>query len=143
MASAALLAKLGKRVLVLEQHHRPGGWCHSFERKGFKFSPGVHYLGELGAEVVAVTGHEVRAEVTLEAEDSYGEPDPALLMKVPADVIPEDARQVGREIDGEAEDGSSSTCRVVAIDAEGITVDGNHPLAGQALNFKLELVEIS
>jgi phytoene dehydrogenase-like protein len=35
-------------VLVLEQHYVPGGWCHSFTLGGYRFSPGVHYLGEMG-----------------------------------------------------------------------------------------------
>lgn len=92
----------------------------------------------------ALAGLEVdmHSEVTLEAEDSYGEPDPSLLMKVPNDVIPEGAQQVGMEIEGEAEDGSSRTFRIVAIDAEGITVDGNHPLAGRRLHFKMEVTNI-
>jgi len=92
----------------------------------------------------ALAGLEVdmHSEVTLEPEDGYGQPDPELLMKVPADVIPEGAHQVGMEIEGEAEDGSSRTFRVVAIDAEGITVDGNHPLAGRRLHFKMEVTDI-
>ena len=92
----------------------------------------------------ALAGLEVdmHCEVTLEAEDTYGEPDPELLLKVPADVIPEAAHQVGMEIEGETEDGSSRTFRVVAIDAEGITLDGNHPLAGKDLNFDIELMQI-
>ncbi|MFT4551979.1 MAG: all-trans-retinol 13,14-reductase [Chlamydiales bacterium] len=48
LASAVALAQAGKRVLVLEQHYVPGGWCHSFQLKGYRFSPGVHYIGELG-----------------------------------------------------------------------------------------------
>lgn len=92
----------------------------------------------------ALAGLEVdmHAEVTLEPADTYGEPDPALLMKVPVDAIPEGARQVGMEIEGEAEDGSTRTFRVVAVDAEGIIVDGNHPLAGRRLRFKMEVTDI-
>jgi phytoene dehydrogenase-like protein len=48
LAAAVALARAGKKVLVLEQHYLPGGWCHSFNLGGYKFSPGVHYLGELG-----------------------------------------------------------------------------------------------
>lgn len=48
MAAAVALAQGGKRVLVLEQHSLPGGWCHSFEMGGHQFSPGVHYIGGLG-----------------------------------------------------------------------------------------------
>ncbi|MGH7296352.1 MAG: phytoene desaturase family protein, partial [Polyangiaceae bacterium] len=48
LAAAVALAQAGKRVVVLEQHYLPGGWCHSFSLGGYRFSPGVHYLGELG-----------------------------------------------------------------------------------------------
>ncbi len=47
MAAAVALARAGEKVLVLEQHDTPGGWCHSFTLEGHKFSPGVHYIGEL------------------------------------------------------------------------------------------------
>jgi all-trans-retinol 13,14-reductase len=48
LAAAVALAQAGQKVLVLEQHYLPGGWCHSFHLEGYKFSPGVHYIGELG-----------------------------------------------------------------------------------------------
>ncbi|XP_060795433.1 inactive all-trans-retinol 13,14-reductase isoform X4 [Neoarius graeffei] len=41
MTVAATLAKLGKRVLVLEQHDKAGGCCHTFTEKGFEFEAGV------------------------------------------------------------------------------------------------------
>ena len=47
LASALCMARAGQRVLVLEQHYFPGGWCHSFPLEGFLFSPGVHYIGQL------------------------------------------------------------------------------------------------
>ncbi len=48
LSSAICLAKEGQKVLVLEQHDVPGGWCHSFYLKGHRFTPGVHYIGLLG-----------------------------------------------------------------------------------------------
>ena len=42
------LARAGRKVLVLEQHYVPGGWCHSFFLNGHRFSPGVHYIGMMG-----------------------------------------------------------------------------------------------
>src|SRR5438477_7358699 len=47
LTAAVALAHAGKKVLVLEQHYLPGGWCHSFSLGGYRFSPGVHYIGEL------------------------------------------------------------------------------------------------
>ena len=47
LSTALCLARAGQKVLVLEQHSVPGGWCHSFTLKGQRFSPGVHYIGLL------------------------------------------------------------------------------------------------
>jgi len=47
LTAAVALAQAGKKVLVLEQHDRPGGWTHSFTLEGYRFSPGVHYIGDL------------------------------------------------------------------------------------------------
>lgn len=47
LSAAICLAKEGQKVLVLEQHDVPGGWCHSFYLNGFRFTPGVHYIGLL------------------------------------------------------------------------------------------------
>ncbi|XP_068277528.1 all-trans-retinol 13,14-reductase [Nyctibius grandis] len=47
LAAAALLAKVGKRVLVLEQHGKLGGCCHTFTEKGFEFDTGIHYIGQI------------------------------------------------------------------------------------------------
>jgi len=48
LATAALLAKTGKKVLVLEQHDQAGGCCHTFVDKGYEFDVGIHYIGEMG-----------------------------------------------------------------------------------------------
>src|SRR5471030_486230 len=47
LTAAVALAQAGDKVIVLEQHEVPGGWCHSFSRGGYHFSPGVHYIGQL------------------------------------------------------------------------------------------------
>lgn len=43
--TAALLSKLGRSVVVLEQHYVAGGCTHTFKDKGFEFDTGVHYVG--------------------------------------------------------------------------------------------------
>ena len=47
LTAALALARAGQKVLVLEQHYLPGGWTHSFTLEGHRFSPGVHYMGDL------------------------------------------------------------------------------------------------
>ncbi|HEX5036112.1 MAG TPA: NAD(P)/FAD-dependent oxidoreductase [bacterium] len=47
LASAALLAQAGRRVLVLERHYVAGGFTHTFDRKGYRWDVGIHYVGEM------------------------------------------------------------------------------------------------
>ena len=54
MTAAAMLASLGRRVLVLEQHYVPGGFTHTFRRKGWRWDVGVHAVGEVSPR--ALTG---------------------------------------------------------------------------------------
>ena len=48
LVCAHLLAKAGKRVLVLERQQQPGGCIQSYQRKGQTFDTGLHYVGGLG-----------------------------------------------------------------------------------------------
>ena len=48
LSAAALLARHGgKRVLVLERHYTAGGFTHTFERPGYEWDVGVHYIGQV------------------------------------------------------------------------------------------------
>lgn len=47
LTTAAILAKEGKKVLVLERHYTAGGFTHIFKRKGFEWDVGIHYIGEV------------------------------------------------------------------------------------------------
>ena len=49
LTTAALLSELGKTVCVLEQHYTAGGYTHSYERNGYEWDVGVHYIGDVGA----------------------------------------------------------------------------------------------
>ncbi len=52
LSAAALLAKAGKKVLVIERHDRPGGYAHAFQRKKYLFDAAVHLIG--GCEPVGL-----------------------------------------------------------------------------------------
>ncbi len=48
LTTAALLSRYAtKRVLVLERHYTAGGYTHSFQRPGYSWDVGVHYIGDL------------------------------------------------------------------------------------------------
>ncbi|MBT8063467.1 MAG: NAD(P)/FAD-dependent oxidoreductase [Gammaproteobacteria bacterium] len=49
LTNAALLSELGWKVCVLEQHYTAGGYTHSYERAGYEWDVGVHYIGDVGA----------------------------------------------------------------------------------------------
>lgn len=50
LATASLLAQLrNKRVLVLERHFKLGGFTHSFQRHGYHWDVGLHYVGGMAA----------------------------------------------------------------------------------------------
>jgi all-trans-retinol 13,14-reductase len=50
LTTAAMLSELGWRVCVLEQHYTAGGYTHSYERNGYEWDVGVHYIGDVGAD---------------------------------------------------------------------------------------------
>jgi all-trans-retinol 13,14-reductase len=47
LACAAALARMGQKILVVEQHYVAGGLTQTFSRDGFRWDVGVHYLGEM------------------------------------------------------------------------------------------------
>ena len=47
LTAATLLAKSGKKVLILEQHYTAGGFTHIFKRKNYEWDVGIHYIGEV------------------------------------------------------------------------------------------------
>ena len=50
LTAAACLSKMGKKVCVLEQHYTAGGFTHSYDRNGYEWDVGVHYIGDMGHE---------------------------------------------------------------------------------------------
>ena len=49
LTAAACLAKMGRKVCVLEQHYTAGGFTHAYEREGYDWDVGVHYIGDMGS----------------------------------------------------------------------------------------------
>ncbi len=50
LTTAAFLSRYGKKVIILERHDVPGGFTHTFKRKGYEWDVGVHYVGQVGNE---------------------------------------------------------------------------------------------
>lgn len=81
--------------------------------------------------------------IHLEPADAYGEIQKDLIQEVPLENIPNaDKLPVGQSIYMQGPDGQPFPVFVSKIEDGKATFDMNHPLAGQALNFDLELVEV-
>jgi len=77
--------------------------------------------------------------VTIDAEEAYGNHDDRLIYKVERAKLPSADIKVGDMFEvGEGE--SFSPVTITAINGDEITLDGNHPLAGQDLTFAVEII---
>jgi FKBP-type peptidyl-prolyl cis-trans isomerase SlyD len=78
--------------------------------------------------------------VTVPAKDAYGEYNDKLIYKVKKAQLPKPDLMVGDmfEVGGGEE---YMPVSVTAIDGDDVTLNGNHPLAGQDLTFAVEMVE--
>jgi len=81
---------------------------------------------------------------TIPPEDAYGTKKPNLKQIVPrASVPPQMDPQVGMMIGLMTPQGERVPARIAQVDDQQITLDLNHPLAGEALTFEIEVVGIS
>lgn len=81
-------------------------------------------------------------QVSVAPADGYGERDDALTQQVPRQMFENaDDIQVGMQFQTSSEQGMHIVT-VTAVDTENVTVDANHPLAGQTLNFDVKVVEV-
>lgn len=85
-------------------------------------------------------GDEIK--VAVPPEKAYGARHPELVQTAPLSAFPtEQPPEVGSSFKAEHE-GGSTVVTVTAIEGDQVTVDGNHVLAGQDLNFEVTVVEV-
>ena len=81
-------------------------------------------------------------EFTIEPKDAYGEHNPDFIRKIPRDKLPPEA-EPGMMIMLRTPDGVQIPAEITELTDEEVTIDLNHPLAGQNLNFQIKIVDIS
>lgn len=94
----------------------------------------------------AVTGMSAGEKTTAQipSDEAYGPHSAEGLIEVPRSNIPTDIQlEIGQQLQMQTHDGRPVPVRVVAIEDASITVDANHPLAGQDLTFEIEVVGIA
>lgn len=80
--------------------------------------------------------------VSVSPEDGYGIYDPELKFAVPKDKLGAEAPPVDAVVALQDGSGHRMMAKVVEVDAENVTLDANHPLAGQTLNFEVTICEV-
>ena len=93
----------------------------------------------------AVVGMEIgeKKEVLIPKDRAYGEVKDEMIIVAPVSQIPPDLNpEIGQMLEVGGTGGEVLKVRVVALDEENITLDANPPLAGEDLNFAIELVAV-
>jgi FKBP-type peptidyl-prolyl cis-trans isomerase SlyD len=93
----------------------------------------------------ALSGRSVGDElnVSISAEDAYGQRDEAKVQAVPRELFPTETEvQVGMQFHAEGPEGHALMVTVVEVADQQVTVDANHPLAGVGLNFDVKVVDV-
>jgi len=93
----------------------------------------------------AAVGMEVgeTKETRLGVDEAYGERRDDLLLEVPREQLPDELEvEVGTPLQLQQPDGRAVPVTVTALDEQQVTLDANHPLAGQPLTFEMTLVDI-
>lgn len=106
---------------VVEQHDLPVGYVQGGNS------------GLLPSIEAALVGKKVgdQVEVLLSPQDAFGERDPDLSFTDDIENVPPQFRMVGAQVQMASEAGETRTFYVTSIEDGRLTVDGNHPLAGQ------------
>jgi peptidylprolyl isomerase len=82
--------------------------------------------------------------INIPAAQAYGEQNPEAMMAVPrTNFPPEFEFVVGEMVQGQTETGQPLQAIILEVMDEEVVLDFNHPLAGQDLNFDIELMEIA
>ena len=137
---------IGKTVHVHYEGTLDDGTCFdsSYERnEPLSFVCGSGRMIHGFDKAVALMNAGDIINIHLTPDEAYGEADPSAIMKMPIANLPgSEEIGVGEHVYLSAPDGQSFPVTVVAKDETYITFDANHELAGKALNFKIELLDV-
>jgi len=83
-----------------------------------------------------------KLSVSAPPEKGYGTKDEKRIQKMPKSQFPkQEGIKVGMQFQADGPEGKT-TVTVTKVEEETVTIDGNHPLAGEVLNFNVEVMEV-
>ncbi len=121
-----------KSEAILTEVEFPIGYIHGFTEA---LAP------QVTAELEGKTVGEI-IEVPIDCNKIYGPRDESLVVIDHIDNVPEEYREVGMSILMENEKGETKSFLVTRVDENSVTIDGNNPLCGREVIFKLEILTV-
>jgi FKBP-type peptidyl-prolyl cis-trans isomerase SlyD len=82
---------------------------------------------------------EELVEVKLTPEEGFGESDAELIFTDSMDNVPAQFHRVGAEVDFQNDQGETKSFIVTSVSEKEITIDGNNPLVGKNLIFRVKI----
>ena len=139
-------AKTGKHVRVNFTGRLDDGtiFATSLNDEPLEFTLGDNEV--LPAIEEAVDGMEAgeTKSVRIAAEDAFGLRREDLVQEIPRESLPEDMDvEIGQQLWVDEVDEEAVAVSVVEISDSTVTIDANHPLAGEDLIFDLEIMDVS
>jgi peptidylprolyl isomerase len=126
-------AKIGEQIIDSSRNKDP---------LEFKVGDG-HVLQGLDEAVVGLNSGEKKT-IIVPPEKGYGERKEGLIQKMPRDISKEPSKgiEVGNIVRYKTDQGTLNFATITKVEDDNITLDLNHPLAGQTLTFDLEIMDI-
>ena len=117
---------------VFEQSEMPVSYLHGMDS------------GLFGKVEQALNGKQVgdKVDVTLNPDEGFGSHDPGLTFTDDLDNSPPELRFVGARLEAQNARGETMSFIVTHVNHDKLTVDGNHPLAGQTVQFHVTVQDI-
>ena len=121
-----------KTKSVLTEVEFPIGYVHGVNEI---LSPQVtsELEGKLPGDVI---------EVPIDCNKVFGPRDESLVVTDHIDNVPEEYRKVGTSVLMESDSGKTKTFLVTRVDENSVTIDGNNPLCGREVIFKLDIISV-
>ncbi|MCK5382431.1 MAG: peptidylprolyl isomerase [Gammaproteobacteria bacterium] len=117
---------------LLEQSDIPISYIHG----------GKHDLFEKVEQALDGAVVSDTVEVTLTPEEGFGTHDPDLTYMDDIENVPDEFRRLGAEVEMMNDQGDSKKFTVTRIEDGKLTVDGNHPMAGKTIIFRINVTGI-
>lgn len=117
---------------LLEQSDLPISYVHG----------GKHELFDKVVQALDGSVIDDAVEVMLTPEEGFGPHDPELTYTDDIENVPDEFRRIGAEVEMMNDSGESRTFTVTGIKDGKLTVDGNHPMAGKIITFRIKVIDI-